>query len=357
VYGGSTGETSKTLARKYCDALNRQGRLIPEKLPTLAEWAASRRWWAWGECEYLRGQLARSSTEKPAVSRAYADKCARDLAAWILPHHGGLRIDKITAADCERLLFAWREAGLSAKTINNRASIHRVMMAEAERLGMITRSPWRQVSAFVADKSGKGILTVDEARRLLNPETVETVWAGNHLYYVANLAAAVTALRQGEILALRQEHIYPDHIHVAGSWDIKYGTGPTKTRRVDDIPIPRFLYDQLSRYLAWPGYVLSYTSGRRPATGSKITAALNAALVRIGISEEQRVARNIKFHSWRAFANTYFRSCGIPGEKVRQITRHDTEEMTEHYSRFRVEDFHDIAEAQESMVAGLQAEK
>jgi integrase len=74
----------------------------------------------------------------------------------------------------------------------------------------------------------------------------------------------------------------------------------------------------------------------------------------IGITAEERTRRVLSFHSWRAFANTYMRAAGISGEKVRQLTRHATAEMTEHYSAFRLEDFKDIAAAQEQLIAGIQ---
>jgi integrase len=63
--------------------------------------------------------------------------------------------------------------------------------------------------------------------------------------------------------------------------------------------------------------------------------------VEIGIHKKEREPRNITFHSWRAFANTFMRGRGISGEKVRQLIRHECEEMTEHYSAFRLEDFKD----------------
>ena len=91
----------------------------------------------------------------------------------------------------------------------------------------------------------------------------------------------------------------------------------------------------------------------KPAESSRINYAFKAALVHIGITEEERERRNITFHSWRHWLNTTLRSRGIAGEKVRQVTRHDSEEMTEHYSHFRLEDFKDVAAAQEELVAGF----
>jgi len=61
------------------------------------------------------------------------------------------------------------------------------------------------------------------------------------------------------------------------------------------------------------------------------------ALDEIGVTAEERGRRTITFHSWRAFANTFMVVRGISGEKVRQLIRHDSEEMTGHYSDFHLE--------------------
>ncbi len=358
--GLSTGETSKTEARKRCNQLLKEGKLIPPetaervRIPTLREWAEREKWWRWDQCHYLRGQLARSDEDKPAVSRRYADDALRDLTAYILPAHGARPLDKITPQDCEELLFQWQAKGLSKKSINNKASVYRIMMAEAERLGKIARNPWDRVESFKPAARPKGILTMDEARRLLNPATVKVVWGDNELTYCANLLAAVTACRLGEVLALKREDLFPDHIHVAGSWGRKYGLGKTKTKRVDDIPIPRFVHDAIDRWCAWEGFVFSYCGGLQPAEPSRVNDALKAALEKIGIPAKERLRRNVSFHSWRAFANTFMRARGIADSKVRELTRHASQEMTEHYSAFRLEDFKDVREAQEELVAGIR---
>jgi integrase len=361
--GISTGKTSKTEARKLCNKLLKDGKLIPPKvaervrMPTLKEWAERERWWQWGECKYLRGQLARSDASKPAVSRRYADDALRDLKSYILPAHGSKILDKITAEDCEELLFQWEAKGLSKKSINNKASVYRIMLGEAERLGKIEHNPWLRVESFKPSSRARGILTMEEARQLLNPGTLKKVWGGNGLTYCANLLASVTACRLGEVLALTRENLFPDHVHVAGSWGRKYGLGATKTKRVDDIPLPRFVYDEVVKWCRWEGFIFSYCKGRKPAEPSRVNDALKSALEKIGITTEERERRNISFHSWRAFANTYMRARGISGEKVRQLTRHASEAMTEHYSAFRLEDFKDVAEAQEALVTGIRSLK
>jgi len=364
--GRSTGKETVPAAEQYCRQLQAAGQLLtgpldmeePEsKIPTLSAWAASEHWWRWGECKYLRRQLNRSDESRPAVSRRYADDARRDLRLWLLPYHGEKRLDEITAKDCEELLAAWQDKGLSRKTINNKASIYRIMLGEAERLGIIPRasSPWARVEGFKPTPHAKGILTMDEARALLNPAKAATIWKDNHLYYSASLLASVTGMRLGEILALQRSDLFPDHVHVGASWG-KLGLQPTKTKRVDDIPLPSFVFQTIMTWCAWKGFIFSFQLGERPANGNRVNDALSAALEKIGITAEERTRRVLSFHSWRAFANTYMRAAGISGDKVRQLTRHASEEMTEHYSAFRLEDFKDVAEAQDALVASFSEE-
>ena len=70
------------------------------------------------------------------------------------------------------------------------------------------------------------------------------------------------------------------------------------------------------------------------------------AFERIGISPEERKNRNITFHSWRHFFNTYFRG-RIHDSKLQNLTGHRTDTMTDHYTHFSIEDFRDVMEIQE----------
>jgi hypothetical protein len=117
------------------------------------------------------GSFNRSDESRPAVSRRHALDAFRDLKHWILPYHGKKPLDEITSRDYEELLAAWREKGLLRKRINNKASIYRVMICEAGRLGIIPRtsSPWARVEG---SKHANGILSMEEARVLLNLLTI-----------------------------------------------------------------------------------------------------------------------------------------------------------------------------------------
>jgi len=374
--GLSTGLISQSEAFAWCEKRHRDGTLIPgprqhkpvaevrrsRRPPTLAEYAAERHWWEWTDtgplCEYCKGQLDRSSPDSPAISHKTAHGYQRIFELHIEPTHGELRVDQITPADCEALMASWRDDGASTKSVNSWASVYRIMLGEAERLDIIERSPWSKVRTYQPGKGGKGILTIAEYKELMNPDTRGEVWSyGDAIYYDINLLASVTGLRIGECLALHPADVFADHIVISHSWDLKYGEGPQKTKRgTDVIPVPKYVGDRLVALAAMnpkPDYVFSINDLHRPCTANRVNDALVAALEKIKISDKARRALKISFHSWRVFANTYFRSSGVSDAKVRQITRHDSEAMTEHYTAFRLEDFREVADAQSALVAQL----
>ena len=123
------------------------------------------------------------------------------------------------------------------------------------------------------------------------------------------------------------------------------------------IPIPVFLYDQLQPHVLWDGYVFSLTRGEQPCTGNRVTEWLYRPMRNVGITDEERIERNIKFHSWRKFANTYWRGKGVPDAEIRAVTRHKTPAMTEHYTGFQLEDMRSVIAAQDAMAAQIEKQK
>jgi integrase len=273
---------------------------------------------------------------------------------YIVPHFGAIHLDELKPSALEKWMFDLDADGLASKTIINISSAFRTITAEAARLKIINEDPWKRVSPFYPTSKPRDVLTISEALTLLNPETTKTVWSEGSLNYLVNLTAMLTACRQGEILALRRENIHPDHLDIEASWTIRYHSrGPTKTKRKAPVPIPPYLYKILNDFVQWDGYVFSYTAGQTPATGARITDSLYRAMENIGISEADRRDRNLVFHSWRRFANTYLRGRGLPDAKVRQLTRHESETMTEHYTNWNVESFADVAKEQQSLALAL----
>ena len=88
----------------------------------------------------------------------------------------------------------------------------------------------------------------------------------------------------------------------------------------------------------------------KPIDHKTIYEVLYKAFAAIGITEGERRRRNITFHGWRHYLNTYMRG-KVADAKLRRVTGHKTEVMTERYTNFRLEDFDDLAKCQEGMLA------
>ena len=102
------------------------------------------------------------------------------------------------------------------------------MMNEAERLDYLKNNPMNNIKLLQKNCRVKSILTYEEVKMIFNPDKISQIWK-NDIIFTANLLAASTGLRMGEIQALQPENIFIDYIHVCHSYDRKYGLKETKT--------------------------------------------------------------------------------------------------------------------------------
>ena len=345
--GRSTGETNKTKAERHCNRLLRTGELVPIKETVFETYAED--WWIWGKCTYCRGRLARSPVSRPSISQRHAAEMRSALERRILPRFRTSRLSSIRPQAIETWMFDLLDQGLSPKSINNITGCLRVMLGEAKRLGLLAANPFDGVRRFAGRGRDRGTFTIEEIRTLFGPDSLETVWNGHQLHRVVNELAAATGLRQGEILALRDEDIHEDHIHVSHSYHWKYGLSPTKTRQERDVPVPVRVMEDIAFFIGSGGFVFSLSRGETPASGYRVTDALYAALERVGITAEERKSRNLTFHSWRHTFNSLARSHAVPTAILQRVTGHSTLQMTDHYTHFQLADFRDVAKFQDEV--------
>ena len=341
--GRSTGETSKALAHQVVIRLIQEGRLgQPAKEITFEKFSAD--WWS-DQCPYVQSRLMRGRV----LTQKYIENQRAYLTNHIVPVFKDMRLSAIRPSHIEKWLRDLSQSGMSGSAINHCHSVLRTMLCEAKRLQLIPSNPIVDVRPVSYTAPSRQILTLDEAKALLDEARVSELWA-DEMTYIASLLAATTGMRQGEVLALRIEDIHEGYITVAHSWDSRYeGLKPTKTKRVREIPLTAKTARWLTRITAGrqSGFLFS-ADGERPIYYKDISRSLYAALERIGIKEEERRRRCLNFHAWRHFFNSTMRG-KIPDAILRQLTGHSTEAMTEHYSHFRLEDFRPIVAIEESL--------
>jgi hypothetical protein len=96
--GHSTGETTRTAAKKKCQDLYRDGKLLPKqqtKIPTFAEYAEG--WWNRETCAYMKKRLARNEL----LGVDYEKRNRKITEYYLTPYFGKMRLDRITDEDID----------------------------------------------------------------------------------------------------------------------------------------------------------------------------------------------------------------------------------------------------------------
>jgi integrase len=346
-----------TAARVECNRLMREGLLIPNKkiTPTFAEFASG--WWDWQTCEYLKNQSSRKD-----ITQSYVDGCKAMTENQILPFFGDKRLDKITSEDINSWLLGFKDRTFTdrdGKTIlkgykntyaNTVFGTLRLMLKVAVERKLITSNPAAGIKRLKNDRKHIEIVTVEEMGKLF-PVEWQKIWDNDEIAYAANMLASLTGMRIGEILGLRGEYVYDDHIYVCGQFG-EYGYGPTKTKETRNIPLACEMVRELRRLvkLNGSGYVFSLNGGAKPVSGHHLYTKFHRALTKIGIVKTEISRRGLSFHSWRHFLNTELQVMDIPLVKVQSVTGHKSDRMSEWYSHFNAKEFTEVATAQQALL-------
>jgi integrase len=133
---------------------------------------------------------------KPSTLVAYRSA----LRVHLVPYFSEGPFDAVTPEDVEGFLSAMRRQGLSSKSIRNYVGILGTLYAHWERRALVAGNPVRQVD-LPAREDNADVRWLDQAEL----DALIAATAGTHtkLYRALFLTAAMTGLRQGELLALR----------------------------------------------------------------------------------------------------------------------------------------------------------
>lgn len=123
------------------------------------------------------------------------------IETYVVPRIGAVRLDELTPAKLDRFYDEIEQTGgrngrpLSSKTVLN---VHRLLhkaLADAVRIGALTRNPADIVRAPSAPKASTDVWTVDELRAFLEH-------VADDRFYAAWLLFATTGMRRGEVAGL-----------------------------------------------------------------------------------------------------------------------------------------------------------
>ena len=348
----STGQGNKTQARNYCNRLIKKGILIPNTnvMPAFAEWAKD--FWDKDKSQYLKERKKRR-----VLTENYIDYGIRTTEKVLIPYFGEMKLNQITGEAVEGWLDYMIGEGYKNTSCNSYYSTLQTMMKYAAKKGVVARDPFLDVQKLLNDAGERIIITQDEFKALF-VDGWKKIWNNDLLVCMANKLAALTGLRCCEILGLKGEYVYDDHIYVCAQYD-KYGYRPTKTKSKDNIPLADDVIRDLKKLVSinGNGFVFSITGGEKPVTVMHLYKGFKKALVNIGISEEERKRRKLNVHAWRHFCNTELLKAGLSVTQVQAVTRHKSLRMTEHYSHFDPTEFTRATEVQNDLLKPKNAKR
>ena len=342
----STGQLNKTAARNHCNLLIRKGELLPTalKMPTFAEFAAD--FWAWETSPYLKERRKRRK-----LTQSYTNSALKVVEHSITPFFGKMKLDKITGELIDEWIDTLLEEGKKNVTINGYFGTLMTMMKWAVRKRIIVRDPFLDVQRLLKEPKEKKIITHDEFKALFVTDW-RKVWDNDLLMCTANKLAALTGMRCGEILGLKGEFVFDDHLHLCAQYD-DYGYRETKTKIKHLVPLPAEMVRDLRKLIKInnDGFVFSEDGGETPITRRRFYLGLHRAFNNIGIGEDEIRQRGLNIHAWRHFCNTELLRGGLTVKKVQAVTGHKSESMTDNYTHFNSLEFVEVTKIQEMLLA------
>jgi integrase len=302
--------------------------------------------WDWEKSEYLKDRRKRRK-----LTEGYADKNHKVTVHTLLPYYGKMRLEKITGEVIDKWLDEMITGKYENSTINSYFGTLMTMMKWAAKKKYIMRDPFLDVQRLMNELKDKKIITQDEFKTMFVDDW-KNVWDNDLLLCTANKIAALTAMRVSEIIGLKGECVFDDHIFVGTQYNKKHGDTPTKDKGKNNIPLAAELIRDLQKLkkINGDGYLFSLTGGDKPVTIRHIYNGLRRALRKMGMTDEEIEKRGLNVHAWRHFCNTELLKGGIPVKKVQAITRHKSERLTERYTHFDPMEFVEVTKIQSELL-------
>jgi len=284
--------------------------------------------WDWDTSPYIKEKLRKNH----GIHRRHCKMQKQAVALHWEPFFQNCLLGNITAKEIDDFINHMAEKDLSAgrKNVIIKAGFKPLRWAFSK--GMIETDPSRGHILFSGDEVKRQILTPIMAAAIFKVEWV------SHKAKLANILAAVTGMRVGEIIALRFKNLGTDCLFVDASWNKEDKDKTTKTNesRKVEVPFPGLMNGlmEIAKMNPWGVSPESYVfwSGYRcdiPMHGTVCIDGLRRALILIGLTKEQ--AEGYTFHGWRHFFTAYMVG-KLDKKLLKGETGHKTDIMFNHYA-------------------------
>jgi integrase len=294
--------------------------------------------------------------------RSYRENCASMQRVHVSPHLGSIRVVDVTTANVEMLAAAMLKKGLSPKTVRNTLSFVHSIFEHAIDRGWARENPVRRATRPGRRRRGDidpdlQFLTLGELEAVLRaipdgvvvraPAPTRKGRRGpapppppdvlGPVLRVLVLAAAMTGLRQSELLGLRwrdvdwaAQRIRVRNTFVRGEYSTD-GKSDLSTRR--SVPMADRLAGELDRWSKRTAYdtyddlVFAHPEKGTPLDRSKVTKRFKAACRTAGV-------REVRFHDLRHTFATRLAASGRPLRTIQEFLGHADSKTTQIYAHY-----------------------
>jgi len=310
--------------------------------------------WDWDTSAYINEKLRKNH----GIHKMHCLKQSQAITLYWEEFFKGRLLGEITADDIDAFITFMGTFELSSSRRNCVIKAGTKPLRWMFAKGKIPVDPTRGHVLYTGGKKKRNILTPSVAAAIFKIE-----WK-DEMAKIANMLAAITGMRNGEIIGLRYKDIGTDCLYVNNAWNGADKDKPPKNNEVRTVEITfPYLIDALiylahknPRGVSPDSYVFWSTSKKNvPNRGRNFVTMLRQALVKIGVSEKK--AEMYDFHGWRHFYTSYMVK-KLEKKLLKSQTGHLTDIMIDHYSDHEtVGDRELIKEKQRETFAGLIPEK
>jgi len=289
--------------------------------------------WTWEKSAYIAEKRRRNH----GLHKYHCMRQKKATQKYWVPFFKDRCLGDITSADIDAFITHMGNLPLSASSKNNVIIAGTKPLRWAFSKGMIEADPTRGHILFSGEKKEQFILSPTAAAAAFRVD-----WKDEKVK-LANMLAAVTGMRQGEILALRMQDIGPDCLFVRGAWNRTDGLKLPKNNkpRTVELPFPDLLQQLIIQgnknpwgvssdsFIFWTEY-----KAETPMQGRLFIDGLRDALIKNNFSEDE--AKKYLFHGWRHFYTSYLMG-KLEKKLLKSQTGHLTDSMLSHYGEHRIE--------------------
>ena len=244
------------------------------------------------------------------------------LRVHLAPYFGETALERIGRVQVEGFIAAKRREGQAPKSVLNYLGLLHSIFAYAERRGLARGNPVKLVDKPRANGADPDIRFLDESEldALLAAVPDDARGPMERALYIG---AAMTGLRQGELLGLRWRDIdwSAGRVRVRQSYVRgEFGT-PKSKRSTRSVPLADRVAGELDRHFKRSAYqqdddlVFCHPQTGKPLDRSRLTKRFKAAAKRAGI-------RQVRFHDLRHTFGTRMAGAGVPLRTLQEWMGH-----------------------------------